>query len=653
MNTALAAATATAAGAPATATEGSDAAAGAAGRKTFTLQTAPATELVMGSLMQDYDQVSGMSGLRGMFIGREATGKFFVSEIDLEGLRPVSFHWMEELGLPTPPRRFTPRIAFPGPVGPEETVALAAHPELLANATDEMRLVTGMEGLRQKNLTAGLPSSIADRFEGVKAGRGVASAIRERAAAGSSSSSLAGAALALDRVAARLDNATEALRTELMGTAMNFADLLLDPAVHGVVRRADGSHGYDPEVARQSAQRIVQQARAFTGQVRNVGAAALFGNMYFMHFYINPTKSRYGWYPLVLHADLLRYIDSSTIFSVSPLDPPPRGANFNNWETYQRKVLYHLKLDTVGCAIEEDYVSEYPSKQIPPGGYVDTIDAQYFAFEARGMAVFHSSIPKPACLYAGDGCPRLAAASELPLESVLRIAARLRGHADGGGLDYARAETVRMLYTGREDLDFAALRYANILAERTAAAAPLRANETALPPENSTASAYFTNSTGYYSYAGCVGTAFGLGACGGLAPSTTATTLSGYRGALDLASMEAEALAAATHVCCQFSPFSPPICMPAGNCPTTPDNMVVDIKHCSGCTGPSHSTHPTVCCLASWQDSFGGMYYKCALKSVCESKQGTIGHAIYCGGDDVASSSAAAAADDQREVLPI
>eukprot|EP00741_Cyanophora_paradoxa_P009617 tig00001542_g9315.t1 len=323
-----------------------------AARKTFTLQTAPATELIMGALMQDYDQVSGMSGLRGMFIGREATGKFFISraslvsaprllptpvlrvpEIDLDTLRPVSFHWMEELGLPAPPDvriisgiGFTSRIAYPGPVGPEETVQLAGHADLLANVTEQVRLVTGVEGLRQKNLTTGLPSHIADNFERVRAGRGVSVALRERGQAG------------LASIAARLDNSTEALRTETMGMAMGFADLLLDPAVHGLVRGADGRFGYEPEAARQQAQRIVQQARAFTGQVRNVGAAALFGNMYFMHFFSNPTKSRYGWYPLVLHSDLLRYIDSSTIFSVSPLDPPPRGANFNSWETYQRKV---------------------------------------------------------------------------------------------------------------------------------------------------------------------------------------------------------------------------------------------------------------------------------------------------------------------------
>eukprot|EP00741_Cyanophora_paradoxa_P018136 tig00021038_g17510.t1 len=52
-----------------------------AGRRTLRLETAPATELVMGALMPDYADVEGMGGTRAMFIGREATGKYFVRSL--------------------------------------------------------------------------------------------------------------------------------------------------------------------------------------------------------------------------------------------------------------------------------------------------------------------------------------------------------------------------------------------------------------------------------------------------------------------------------------------------------------------------------------------------------------------------------------------
>eukprot|EP00741_Cyanophora_paradoxa_P009616 tig00001542_g9314.t1 len=282
----------------------------------------------------------------------------------------------------------------------------------------------------------------------------------------------------------------------------------------------------------------------------------------------------------------------------------------------------------------------YELQSLRRGGYVDTIDAQYFAFPARGMAVFHSSMPKPACLHSPAGCPKPASPSDLPSIAVLELAARLRGLDPANSptlqslLAASDAATVRMLYTGRSDLDYAALRYADIVAERTAAALPLRANESAVPPANSSASDYFTNSTGFYSYAGCIGTAFGFGACGGLAPSTTATTLAGYRGALDLASMEAAAVEASTHVCCKYSPYSPPICMAKAKCPTSPLNMVGDIAECAGCTGPLHPTSPSVCCLGPWGD-LDGTYYKCVFKSRCAAVAGTEAHSIFCGGDDV------------------
>eukprot|EP00741_Cyanophora_paradoxa_P019957 tig00021179_g19262.t1 len=529
----------------------------------FTLQTAPTTEIMVAALMPSYPKIAGLAGNRAMFIGREATGKFFVSEVDLDALRPVSFHWMQDIGLPIPPdvtiissAGATRRIAYPLPqfFGPEETAYLSAYPELLQNLTSNVRLLAGVQALLQGDLVTGLDDSVVQAYLAIKNEN--QASLRERLATAAGKgparrrrlSADSGGPSAEDAIAAGFARVAGVAYRDLMGGAMDFAEVLMDPSLSGYYRAENGTGPvrYSRELALQQAQRVILASTAFTGRVRNIGATALFSNLYFAHFYTNRRKARPAPAPSlspgqrlrsspltpVDAADALRLAPASAsgIFGVSDAKPPPRGSSFSKWETYQRKALYQLTLGGIGCSFEEDYVVESLSGQASPGGSLEGYDVQYFAFEGRGMALYSSKLARPSCLNVDTGCPRAEAASDLPEAAVLDVAARLRGLRPEA-LDYGLASTIRLLYTGQGAAAGASLSGEDLTAVGGGGAgagggsAALLDEPLATPPPSFDAFQYYSSGAGLTSSSSCFGTSMGGGTCGGVSSPTSLVTL--------------------------------------------------------------------------------------------------------------------------------
>eukprot|EP00741_Cyanophora_paradoxa_P020422 tig00021254_g19713.t1 len=205
---------------------------------------------------------------------------------------------MEYLGLPGPPdvsvvaaAGATRRIAYPLPLGPEDALYLSAYPSALKNVTGEAYQRLRAEGA----------ASRLGRLEQLLAGNGSAPVPLRT-----------GVRTAASAVAAAMSRAGRLALRDLMGGAMEYAEVLADPSLFGYARDASAPEGYaySPELARQQAQRVILESTAFTGrvlffeflslslisifltllQVRNIEATALFSNLYFANFYTNRRK---------------------------------------------------------------------------------------------------------------------------------------------------------------------------------------------------------------------------------------------------------------------------------------------------------------------------------------------------------------------------